>query len=71
MDREVTGDLSEPIAIGGGTYARVMKNIVAFGPGFPGGANTEHEPNEYITVDDLYRMKAVYTAALQKLLAQE
>lgn len=69
--REVTGDLSEPIAIGGGTYARVMKNIVAFGPGFPGGANTEHEPNEYITVDDLYRMKAVYTAALQKLLAQE
>lgn len=48
-----------------------MKNIVAFGPGFPGGANTEHEPNEYITVDDLYRMKAVYTAALQKLLAQE
>ncbi len=27
--RDVTGDMSEAISIGGGTYARAMKNIVA------------------------------------------
>lgn len=33
--RKVTGDNSEPLSIRGGTYARSMKNIVAFGPNFP------------------------------------
>ena len=28
------------MAIGGGTYARAMPNIVAFGPVFPGEAET-------------------------------
>lgn len=33
--REVTGDDSRPISIGGGTYAKAMPNMVAFGPNFP------------------------------------
>ena len=33
---EVTGNSGEPVAIGGGTYARRLPNIVAFGPYFPG-----------------------------------
>ena len=33
--REHTGDSSEPALIGGGTYARAMDGIVAFGPMFP------------------------------------
>ena len=33
--REQTGDMGEPLVVGGGTYARAMKNIVAFGPGRP------------------------------------
>ena len=33
--REETGDFSEPTVIGGGTYARAMDHIVAFGPMFP------------------------------------
>ena len=33
--REVTGDDSRPISIGGGTYAKAMPNMVVFGPNFP------------------------------------
>ena len=33
---EVTGDDSQPTVMGGGTYAKAMKNIVAYGPVFPG-----------------------------------
>ncbi len=33
--REVTGDDSRPISIGGGTYAKAMPNMVAFGPNSP------------------------------------
>lgn len=33
--REQTGDMGEPLVVGGGTYARAMKNIAAFGPGRP------------------------------------
>lgn len=40
--REQTGDMGEPLVVGGGTYARAMKDIVAFGPGRPGRASTEH-----------------------------
>lgn len=29
--REQTGDMGEPLVVGGGTYARAMKNIAAFG----------------------------------------
>lgn len=68
--RQVTGDERPPIVIGGGSYARGMENIIAFGPGFPGKANTEHESNEYIEVDDLYRLKDIYHAALERLLHQ-
>ena len=27
--------MGEPLVVGSGTYARAMKNIVAFGPGRP------------------------------------
>lgn len=52
--QEATGDTqSEPEAIGGGTYAKVLPNIVAFGPTFPGDPITEHQPDEFILVDRL------------------
>ena len=37
--RQETGDLSAPLAIGGGTYAKAMENIIAFGPVFPPARN--------------------------------
>ncbi len=66
--REETGDLSEPLAIGGGTYARAMDNIIAFGPNFPGEECREHEGNEYITLANMERLRRIYRKALQSLV---
>ena len=52
-----TGENARPICIGGGTYAKSMPNILAFGPAFPGEEATEHQPDEYI---DLERLRQCY-----------
>jgi succinyl-diaminopimelate desuccinylase len=59
-----TGDDSNPISIGGGTYARAIKNVVAFGPVFPGRELTEHEPDEYAYLEDLHLIRKIYREAL-------
>ena len=61
--REQTGDMGEPLVVGGGTYARAMKDIVAFGPGRPGRASTEHETDEHLPVEKLLRLREIYRAA--------
>lgn len=66
--RQVTGDQGDPLAIGGGTYARSMKNIVAFGPNFPGHENREHNSDEYLLLEDFYKLREIYRLALQNLL---
>ena len=48
-----TGENARPLCIGGGTYAKSMPNILAFGPCFPGDEVTEHQPDEYIRLDRL------------------
>ncbi len=65
--REVTGRDDVPLRMGGGTYARSMANIVAFGPVFPGRACTEHQANEYIYLEDLMQAKEIYYQAIAKL----
>ncbi|CAH2214397.1 M20 family metallopeptidase [Tepidibacter aestuarii] len=66
---EVTGDTkSQPISSGGATYARAMDNCVAFGPAFPYSKETEHQPNEYIELDEIKTAIQVYSSALVKLL---
>lgn len=62
--REETGDMSPPMAIGGGTYAKVIKNGVAYGPGIPGAPELAHQADERITKDDLRFMVRVYARAL-------
>lgn len=69
--RNVTGDLSEPLVIGGGTYARSMDNIIAFGPNIPGHPNTEHEKNEYITIEDFEAIREIYRQALEALVHEQ
>jgi len=63
----VTGDHSDPIAIGGGTYARSMDHIVAFGALLPGRPLTEHQADEHILIDDLMTAKKIYFHALSSL----
>lgn len=63
---EVTNDDAKPKVIGGGTYARSMPNIVAFGPVFPGVPLTEHQADENIPVKDLEKARAIYALAIEK-----
>lgn len=65
--REVTGDMTEPMVIGGGTYARAMPGIVAFGPMQPGRESTEHQKDEYMLLDDLYQAQEIYRITIEKL----
>lgn len=66
--REASADLtSEPIAIGGASYARALKNAVGFGPVFPHEEELAHEPNEFIAIDSLIKAEEIYYLALKKL----
>ena len=50
---ERSGHRLPPLAIGGGTYARAFKNVVAFGCEIPGHPSPVHMPNEMISIEDL------------------
>lgn len=65
--QEHTGDMSEPTTMGGGTYARAIKNAVAFGGIFPGDPQLAHQKNEYITVPNLIKQSQIYASALYEL----
>ena len=66
--REQTGDVnSQPITIGGGTYARAMENAVAFGPMFPGQEDVVHQKDEYISIEHLMKITKIYAQALYEL----
>lgn len=65
--QEITGDMeSQPVASGGATYARAMNNCVAFGCVLPGSPKTEHQPNEYIILDDIKKAIKIYMKAFEK-----
>ncbi len=65
---KVTGLDQTPLTTGGGTYARAMENVVAFGPMFPGRKCTEHQPNEYIEKSDFFQCKEIYKQAILNCL---
>ena len=62
-----TGQKAELLCIGGGTYAKSMPNTVAFGPIFPDEPCVEHEPDEYITLENLRRCTEIFAAAMVEL----
>lgn len=65
--KEITKDDSEPITIGGGTYAREMECAVAFGPLMPGREDVCHIANEYMYVEDFLNAIKVYVKAIYDL----
>ena len=66
--QENTGDMENgPITIGGGTYARSMKNCVAFGALFPGDPDLMHQRDERLALDRLETMTKIYADAIFKL----
>lgn len=57
----------EPIAIGGGTYARAFDNCVSFGPQMPNAKDMCHQTDEYISIDNLLFCTKVYAEAILSL----
>jgi succinyl-diaminopimelate desuccinylase len=64
---EQTNLQAKPLVMGGGTYAKSMPHIVAYGPRFPGAPVVEHQPNEYIKIEDLILNAKIYAHAICKL----
>ena len=58
---------NQPFTIGGGTYAKVLKKGVAFGPVFPGRVDVVHQVNEHIDIDDALLAAAIYLEAIYEL----
>ncbi len=67
--QEMTGQRGDPIAIGGGTYARAIKNAVAFGPLLPGRPEVEHQPDEYIAIEDLMLLARIYAQLIFRVVS--
>lgn len=63
-----TGDTAAvPLAIGGGTYARSMNNIVAFGILMPHMPDTMHQADESIGTEELYTITDIFVDAIRVL----
>ena len=70
--QENTGDMeSKPLTIGGGTYARAMKNCLAFGALFPGDEDLMHQRDERLSLDRLELMTKIYADAIYRLTQED
>lgn len=66
--REGTGQMdAQPKAIGGGTYAKMFKNMVAFGPIFPGDPDVVHQPNEAVEIEKLMQSIKLVAEAMAEM----
>ena len=68
---EGTGTEGHAVAIGGGTYARSIPNICAYGPAFPGDDDVAHQADEWISVEKLMAATCIYRNAFRKLATEE
>lgn len=66
-----TGNTAELIAIGGGTYARVLDKGVAFGMLFPGEPDVAHQADEFVDIDNLIKATAIYAEAIYQLACKK
>ena len=64
---EVTGLDAYTIAIGGGTYSRMMPNTVAFGVCFPGDMDVCHIADEYIDLEKMMLGVKIFAHAIAEL----
>lgn len=64
---KVTGNSGLPVTTTGGTYAKLMPNIVPFGPSFPGQKGIGHQPNEWMTIKDIITNAKIYALSLYYL----
>jgi len=66
--QQISGDTAtEPRASGGATYARAMPNCVAYGALTHDELLTEHQPNERVVLNNLYKAMEIYAHAIYEL----
>ena len=61
------GERPAPVAMGGGTYARKLKNAVAFGTARHGLSGPVHAPEEFVRLDFLLQDAKVMADAIIRL----
>lgn len=66
--QEITGEDGSAVTTTGGTYAKVIKNIVPFGPSFKGQKGIGHMPNEWMRICDIKKNAEIYAYAFYKLM---
>lgn len=64
---DVTGEVREPLAIGGGTYVHHIDNGVACGCADPSVDNHMHGPDEFVIIDQLVMSAEIFALAIVKL----
>lgn len=62
-----TNSNAQPIAIGGGTYARAFNNMISYGLTFPGDVDLCHQVDEYVDIDKLVLGAKIYAEAIYQL----
>ena len=67
---EETGLEGKPMSTGGGTYAKVLKQGVAFGALFPDEEDLVHQADEYENIDRLMLAMKIFANALLRLTAE-
>ncbi|ODN31359.1 dipeptidase PepV [Fervidobacterium thailandense] len=68
--RGETGDETEPLAIGGGTYARSVPYGVAYGAVFPGEETHMHQPDESWSIESFKKFIRIYTKLIYRWLTE-
>jgi len=58
------------VTAGGTSYAKAMKNIVSWGPCFPGELSCAHQENERIGLESLFRAMGIYTDYMYRIVSE-
>ncbi len=66
---KITGDTEhKPFVMGGGTYAKAIPGIIAFGCEYPDTDNHIHDANELLPISEFKEQVEIYTEAVKNLL---
>ncbi len=65
---EIMQEDGSAVTTTGGSYAKVVKNIVPFGPSFKGQKGIGHMPDEWMRICDIEKNAQIYAYAFYELM---
>ena len=69
--QDETGDTETPAIVqAGGTYAKMVNNILCYGGMFPGEEDTMHQAGEKLSVESFMKMARIYARAIYALCCE-